>query len=82
MDRGNNVVVINKSDCETKIKDILSDSTKFKQLEIDENKQLNFSLNNEKKLKDIINLYINKSVSRKKNMIRFTQWDQDQNTLR
>ena len=32
---------------------ILSDSTKFKKLEINENKQLNFLINSEKKLKDI-----------------------------
>ena len=59
-DKGNTVVIINKSDYKTNIKDIWSDSTKFKKLEIDainshhENKQLNFLLNSEKKLKDII----------------------------
>ena len=31
-DKGNTVVIINKSDYKTKIKDILSDSTKFKKL--------------------------------------------------
>ena len=53
-DKNNTVFIINKSDYKTKIKDILSDSIKFKKLEIDENKQLNFLLNSEKKLKDII----------------------------
>ena len=37
--KGNTVAAINKNNNKTKIKDILSDSTKFKKLEIDENKQ-------------------------------------------
>ena len=53
-DKGNTVVIINKNDYKTKIKDILSDSTKFKKLEFGDNKQLNFLINIEKKLKDII----------------------------
>ena len=53
-DKGNTCVIVNKNDYETKIKDILTDSTKFKKLEIDENKQLNVLLNSEKKLKGII----------------------------
>ena len=53
VDKGNTVVIINKSDFKTKIKDILSDSTKFKKFEIDENKQLNSLLNSEKKLKRV-----------------------------
>ena len=77
-DKANTVVIINKSDYKNKIKHILSDSTKFKKLENDENKQLNFLLNSEKKLKNIIKPFYQKSVSRKKNMIAFTQRDQDQ----
>ena len=46
----NTVVIINKNDYKTKIKDI-SNSIEFKKLEIGEN---NFLINSEKKLKDII----------------------------
>ena len=54
-------------------------SIKFKKLECDENKQLNFLLNSEKKLKDIIKtLYLKKCLTKKKNMSAFTQRDQDQ----
>ena len=53
-DKGNTAVIINKNDYETEIKDILSDSTKFRKLEKDGNKQLHFLINNEKKLKHII----------------------------
>ena len=65
-DKGNTVVIINKSDYKTKIKDILSDSTKFKKLEIGENKQLNFLINNEKKVKDIIKTLYQKECLTKK----------------
>ena len=44
----------NKNDYKTKIQNIFSDSTKFEKYEIDENKQLSFSINSEKKLSDII----------------------------
>ena len=53
VDKDNTVVIINKNDYKTKIKNI-SDSTKFKKLEFGDNKQLNFLINSEKKLKDII----------------------------
>ena len=54
-------------------------SIKFKKLECDENKQLNFLLNSEKKLKDIIKtLYLKECLTKKKNMSAFTQRDQDQ----
>ena len=55
-DKGNAVVIINKNDYKTKIKNILSDSTKFKKLEFGDNMQLHFLINSEKKLKDIIKL--------------------------
>ena len=42
------VVIINKNDYKTKIKDILYNSTKFKKLEIDENKKINFLINSKK----------------------------------
>ena len=65
--KGNTVVIINKSNYKTKIKDILSDCTKLKKLKIVENKQLNFLLNNKKKLKDIIKpLYQKQCLTKKK----------------
>ena len=65
-DKGNTVVIINKNDDKTKIKNILFDSTKFKKLEFGDNKQLNFSINSDKKLKDIIKtLYQKKCLTKK-----------------
>ena len=61
-DKGNTVVIINKNVYKTKIKD----STKFKKLEIGENKQLNFLINNEKKVKDIIKTLYQKECLTKK----------------
>ena len=66
LDKGNTVVFISKSDYKTNVKDIWSDSTKFKKLEIDEKKQLNFLLNSEKKLKDIIKPLYQKECLTKK----------------
>ena len=65
-DKGNTVVIINKNDNKTKIKNILSDSTKFKKLEFGDNKQLNFLINNEKKLKDVIKPLYQKECLTKK----------------
>ena len=64
--KGNTVVIINKNDNKTKIKNILSDSTKFKKLEFGDNKQLNFLINSEKKLKDIIKPLYQKECLTKK----------------
>ena len=77
VDKDNTAVIINKNDYKTKIKDILSDSTKFKKLEIGENKQPNFLINSETKLKDI-KPFIKTSVLLRKNMTAFTQRYQDQ----
>ena len=45
-------------------------SIKFKKLECDENKQLNFLLNSEKKLKDIIKtLYLKECLTKKKEYV-------------
>ena len=65
-DKGNTVVIINKNDYKTKIKNILSDSTKFKKLEFGDNKQLTFLINSEKKLKDIIKPLYQKQCLTKK----------------
>ena len=65
-DKDNTVAVINKNDYKTKIKDLLSDPTKFKRFEIYENKQLNFLLNSEKNLKDMIkNLHQKECLTKK-----------------
>ena len=61
-----NFVIDNKSDYKTKIRHISSDSTKFKKLEIDRNKQLSFLLNSEKKLKDILKPLYRKECLTKK----------------
>ena len=66
MDKANSVVIINKNNYKTKIKDILSNSIKFEKLEFDENKQLNFLLNSAKKLKDIIKTLYQKECLTKK----------------
>ena len=66
MDKGNTVVIINKNYYKTKIKNISSDSTKFKKLEFGDNKQLNFLINSEKKLKDIIKPLYKKECLTKK----------------
>ena len=48
---------------------MLSDSTKFKKLEIDENKQLNLLLNSQKKFKDIIKSLYQKECLTKKEYV-------------
>ena len=53
-DKGNTVVLIDKETYKNKIGDIISDSGKFEKLNIEEDKQLNFLINSEKKLKDIL----------------------------
>ena len=65
-DKGNTVVIIDKNDYKTKIKNILSDSTKFKKLEFGDNKQLIFLINSEKKRKDIIKPLYQKECLTKK----------------
>ena len=58
-DKGNTVVILNKKDYNLKMKKILSDTSKFHKLSIDQNKVLNHIVNMEnriisvlKKLKD------------------------------
>ena len=58
--------VVKKKDYKTKIKYILSNSTKFKKLEIGENKQLNFLISSEKKLKEFIKILYQKECITKK----------------
>ena len=65
-DKGNTVVNINKNDYKTKIKNILSDSTKFNKFEFGDNKHLNFLINSEKNFKDFIkSLYQKERLTKK-----------------
>ena len=54
-DKGNTVVITEKIAYINKMKEILSDNTKFEQINIKEDKQLNFFLRSEKKVIDLIN---------------------------
>ena len=56
----------NKNGCKTKIKDMLSGFTKFKKLETDENKQLNFYSTVRRNWKILLNPYIKKWLTKKK----------------
>ena len=67
----------NKNGCKTKIKDMLSGFTKFKKLEIDENKQLNFYSTVRRNWKISLNPYIKKCLTKKK-YDRLTKRDEDQ----
>ena len=53
-DKGNTIVVIDKDAYKKKMKAIISDRTKFEKLDIQEEKHLNFILNKEKRLREII----------------------------
>ena len=53
-DKGNTVVITDKIAYINKMKEIISDNTKFEQINIEEDKQLNFLLKSEKKVIDLI----------------------------
>ena len=53
-DKGDTVVIIDKGAYKTKMKSLFSDSSKFKKLDIQNDKLLNFKLDQERKLKDIL----------------------------
>ena len=53
-DKGKTVVITEKNSYINKMKEIVSDTTKFEQINIQEDKQLNFLLKSEKKLIDLI----------------------------
>ena len=53
-DKGNTVVITEKNAYINKMKEIVSDTTKFEQINIEEDKQLNFLLKSEKKVIDLI----------------------------
>ena len=83
MDKANSIVIINKNNYKTKIKDILSNSIKFEKLEFDENKQLNFLHNSAKKLKDISKtLYQKECLTKKRKLQHLPNGFKTRNTLR
>ena len=53
-DKGNSVVILDKKSYLDKMKGIISDESKFEVIEIDENKYLNFVLNSQDKIKNVI----------------------------
>ena len=53
-DKGNTIVIIDKDAYKKKMKAIISDCSKFEKLGIQEEKHLNFILNKEKRLREII----------------------------
>ena len=54
-DKGNSIVILNKSDYINQVKDILSDTTKFKKANIASGKEIRHILNQEKKFKLVLN---------------------------
>ena len=53
-DKDNTVVITEKNAYINKMKEIVSDTTKFEQIKIEEEKQLNFLFKSEKKVIDLI----------------------------
>ena len=53
-DKGNTVVILNKNDCNLKMKKILSDTFKFQKLSIDKNKVLNHIVNMENRITEVL----------------------------
>ena len=54
LDKGNSIALIEKSDYLEKMRNILSDSRKFTQVSVTEDKQLNFIANVEKHITDLL----------------------------
>ena len=66
-DKGNTVVILNKNDCISKMKVILSDLSKFQELSIDQNKVLNHIVHMEDRITDVLKRFKNKKmISEKK----------------
>ena len=59
-DKGNSIVILNKSDYIDRVKDILSDTTKFQKAPIKTGKEIRHILNQEKKFKLVLNNLIAK----------------------
>ena len=54
MDKGSSIAIIDKSDYLEKMRNILSDSSKFTQVSVAKDKQLNFIVNVEKHITDLL----------------------------
>ena len=53
-DKGKSVVILNKDVYTSRVKTLLSDHTKFEKLKIDPNKELNFIINSELRVKEVL----------------------------
>ena len=53
-DKGNSIAIINKDDYSQKMQTILSDTSKFSEICITKEKQLNFLINIEKSITDLL----------------------------
>ena len=60
--KGNTAVILNKNDYISKMKLILSDSTKFQKLSIDQNKVLNHIVHMENRIIDVLKKLKNKTI--------------------
>ena len=66
-DKGNTVVILNKADYNLKMRNILSDASKFQKLSIDKNKVLNHIVSMEKRIIEVLkNLKDKELISEKK----------------
>ena len=54
-DKGNSVVILNKMDYTARMQELLSDTTKFRELRIAEGKDYNYIINQEKRIRKVIN---------------------------
>ena len=54
LDKGNSIAIIDKSDYHEKMRNILSDSSKFSQVSVTEDNHLNFIVNFEKHITDLL----------------------------
>ena len=54
MDKGNFIAILDENDYLEKMRNILSDSSKYTQVSIGQNKQLNFIVNLEKHITDLL----------------------------
>ena len=61
-DKGNSIAIIDKCDYLEKMRNILSDSSKFTQVSVAEDKQLNFTVNVEKHITDLPKDFKNSEV--------------------
>ena len=72
-DKGNAVVTTDRTKYLEEIKSLLSDSSKFMQLPVDEGKWKNYTINLESKLKDRFKVLKNEEKIQKKSLIVYAQ---------